>query len=350
MPNKAIGRGGDKTMEILPPVSSPVYISTEEKQYKDATALSLRGHALLRIPCAQLVTERFDPFNLTMDPDLDIENVATCTTCRFKEDKSNYWTAVMYFKHANGSFMRVPQIANHFTGNPDGDPMIRKQKHGDVSPDSWALTFRCWENLEPFDPSNLPNAAPGAGMNIDSPDHKSHVAFLEGDVGADGIYQWNSTCPSTHPVRVPLVFYEIVWDTRPFNSMWPTDGTQPFVLSMGDPTGYGHHGDYLFGWEGDSLQRAMDNCLDYAGRPDGCKELTVLSDEEINSCKVPVLVDEVVEGEYLRELPGCNPLQYGPESATMVPSCTAVSTTSRPLATPAAAREALIEPAVTGFV
>ncbi|KAG2012825.1 hypothetical protein CC2G_009795 [Coprinopsis cinerea AmutBmut pab1-1] len=322
-----------------------------------------------------------------MDPDLDIENVATCTTCRFKEDKSNYWTAVMYFKHANGSFMRVPQIANHFTGNPDGgmtvyyiqppdnspvtafpkgfrmitgDPMIRKQKYGDVSPDSWALTFRCWDNFEPFDPSNLPNAAPGSpvdtfalpnrpchggirsniffpscwdGVNIDSPDHKSHVAFLEGDVGADGIYQWNSTCPSTHPVRVPLVFYEIVWDTRPFNSMWPTDGTQPFVLSMGDPTGYGHHGDYLFGWEGDSLQRAMDNCLDYAGRPDGCKELTVLSDEDINSCKVPVLVDEVVEGEYLRELPGCNPLQYGPESATMVPSCTAVSTTSRPLAT-----------------
>ena len=46
-------------------------------------------------------------FNLTMQPELDISKTATCTTCRFKEDKSNYWTAVMYFKHANGSFLRV---------------------------------------------------------------------------------------------------------------------------------------------------------------------------------------------------------------------------------------------------
>src|SRR5690242_14398627 len=42
-----------------------------------------------------------------MDQELDLPNLATCTTCRFKEDLSNYWTAVMYFKHTNGSFLRV---------------------------------------------------------------------------------------------------------------------------------------------------------------------------------------------------------------------------------------------------
>jgi len=33
------------------------------------------------------------------------------------------------------------------------------------------------------------------------------------------------------------LFMEIVWDTRQFNdkSLWPKDGTQPFVFSMGDP-------------------------------------------------------------------------------------------------------------------
>jgi hypothetical protein len=55
-----------------------------------------------------------------MDPSLDLPNIATCTTCRFKENKSNYWTAVMYFKHLNGSFIRVPQIENHVTGFPNG--------------------------------------------------------------------------------------------------------------------------------------------------------------------------------------------------------------------------------------
>jgi hypothetical protein len=42
-----------------------------------------------------------------MDTTLDFPSVATCTTCRFKENKSNYWTAVMYFKHPNGSYIRV---------------------------------------------------------------------------------------------------------------------------------------------------------------------------------------------------------------------------------------------------
>jgi len=55
-----------------------------------------------------------------MGPELDPPSVATCTSCLFKEDKSNYWTAVLYFKHPNGSFIRVPQIANHFTGSPNG--------------------------------------------------------------------------------------------------------------------------------------------------------------------------------------------------------------------------------------
>ena len=67
---------------------------------------------------------------------------------------------------------------------------------------------------------------------------------------------------------------------------------------MGSRTGYGQHGDYLFGWEGDSLQRAMDNCLDIFGAAETCAhELTVLTDEEMDSCKLPPLVPEVVEGE-----------------------------------------------------
>ena len=60
-----------------------------------------------------------------MDPAKgDIAELASCTSCRFKEDKSNYWTAVLYFKHRNGSFIRVPQIANEGTGAPNGGMTI----------------------------------------------------------------------------------------------------------------------------------------------------------------------------------------------------------------------------------
>lgn len=44
-----------------------------------------------------------------MDPKNDISKTATCTTCSFSEDFSNYWTAVLYFRAKNGTFKRVPQ-------------------------------------------------------------------------------------------------------------------------------------------------------------------------------------------------------------------------------------------------
>ena len=47
-----------------------------------------------------------------MDPKNDIPSMATCTTCTFSEDFSNYWTAVLYFRAKNGSFKRVPQVGN----------------------------------------------------------------------------------------------------------------------------------------------------------------------------------------------------------------------------------------------
>jgi len=242
-----------------------------------------------------------------------------------------------------------------------GDAMSRKKSDSDTkSVESWALSFRCWEDNNFSGPSN--SFAPGVGKydtvhfpnkfcpagiraniffpncwdgkNLDSADHKSHMSFANGPVDASiGLFFHKGACPSTHPVRVPTVLYETHWDTAFFKDMWPKDGSQPLVLSMGDPTGFGHHGDYLFGWEGDSLQRAMNKCLDDFGTPEKCKELTVLSDDEINKCIQPVKINEKTEGEFLPALPGCNPLQAGPAAATMVKNCNAVSTTGIPAAT-----------------
>ena len=93
---------------------------------------------MLRFACSQLVVDRVDPivnpgmrytphlhqivggnsFNITMDPTShDLVAGSTCTSCSFKEDLSNYWTAVMFFKSKNGTFKRVPQVGN---GGPQG--------------------------------------------------------------------------------------------------------------------------------------------------------------------------------------------------------------------------------------
>lgn len=104
-------------------------------------------------------------------------------------------------------------------------------------------------------------------------------------------------CPASHPVRVPQVAYETLWDTTKFNdqSQWPTDGSQPFVWSfLGNTAGHGTHADYLFGWKDDSLQRAMDsNCM-FQGC--GGSVLKTQTPAQMNSCTIKPTVDEDIDG------------------------------------------------------
>jgi hypothetical protein len=101
-----------------------------------ALALAGPSQAALRFGCSTVSIQRLDPlvepgklpsshvhqivggngFNATMEG--DIAEQADCTTCTFSENFSNYWTAVMYFKHTNGSYKRVPIMQN--TALPNG--------------------------------------------------------------------------------------------------------------------------------------------------------------------------------------------------------------------------------------
>lgn len=126
------------------------------------------------------------------------------------------------------------------------------------------------------------------GVNLDSPNHQDHVAYP-----ASGTFESGGPCPETHPVKIPQILLEVVWDTRQFGNLddWPEDGSQPFVWSSGDPTGYSSHADYLFGWKDDSLQRAMD-----AGTYVSAPMLTSQSIAEQNKCTVPEMVSEEIDG------------------------------------------------------
>lgn len=56
--------------------------------------------------------------------------------------------------------------------------------------------------------------------------------------------------------------------------------------------GYSQHGDYVFGWKGDSLQKAMDaRC-----NGDTCSELTYQETEEAMKCTVPQVVGDNIDG------------------------------------------------------
>jgi hypothetical protein len=107
-------------------------------------------------------------------------------------------------------------------------------------------------------------------------------------------------CPASHPVKLPQLMYEVMWDTTVFNdkSLWPKDGSQPFVYSMGDGTGYGQHGDYLFGWKEGVLQKALDaRCSG-----NNCKTLKTQAASVSTACAKGQAVKEPVEGCKYRAL------------------------------------------------
>ncbi|KAK3684331.1 hypothetical protein B0T22DRAFT_539216 [Podospora appendiculata] len=330
------------------------------------TGTAEAAQAMLRFGCSQAVIDRIDPlvdpgkvpsshvhqivggnaFNASM-PHTDIAKEATCTSCFFDQDFSNYWTANVYFKARNGSYHRVPQMVNDAIGAANGGITVYytasgakestafkpgfRMFSGDASRRKSAglgknmqSCYRCYtgpnfkgNNMSPcmdpkLDTEGFPTTpCPGGirssvifplcwdGKNLDSPNHIDHVSHPV--TGPTSFTVVNGKCPDTHPVKLPQIHLEIVWDTTKFNKKedWPADGSQPFVLSHGDTTGYGQHGDYVFGWKDDSLQQAMDNGC-YAA---SCKKLTTQSFANANKCVVKSVVKENTDG-WLPMLPG----------------------------------------------
>ncbi|KAM3081329.1 hypothetical protein ACMFMG_004797 [Clarireedia jacksonii] len=264
----------------------------------------------------------------------DLPTMSSCTTCTFSEDFSNYWTATEYFRARNGTFKRVPQKGNvnfesakggmtvYYSDPYDGskvtafkpgfrmivgNPMYRTSQEASKFRQ---LTFTCLQDPStrtgetmnmPVSPcpagimSNIRFPTCWDGVNLDRADHQSHVAYP-----SSGTFESNGPCPATHPIKIPQLFFEVVWDTTKFNdkSIWPTDGSQPFVWSYGDPTGYGTHGDYVFGWKGNALQTAMDARCNVA-----CPQLKSQSIDAANQCTQASRVSEAIDGFLLINAP-----------------------------------------------
>ncbi|KAK3308781.1 uncharacterized protein B0T15DRAFT_118402 [Chaetomium strumarium] len=153
------------------------------------------------------------------------------------------------------------------------------------------------------------------GKDLDSPDHRSHVAYPD--------LVLNGNCPEGFDVKIPGLFYETIWDTNAFNGM-PGE----FVISNGDVLGFGYHGDFISGWDAEFLQQAVDTCTNLSGRVQDCPLFSLQSEERQRSCKMRIpsfVASEKVAGLIGDALPGNVPIKYGPDPVNGEPQTSSVS-------------------------
>jgi len=207
-----------------------------------------------------------------------------CNTCSLTTaDNSAYWHPDLYYRWPNGSVSLVPdggltvyyegrggsgdQKDPKITAFPKGFRMtagnpMRRSFNSSVEAEK-AISFACLSEKGGPETHGFPDPTERCinglrlqvyfpqcwnGKDLDSPDHQSHVSYpINQDNGGN--------CPPEFPVRLLGLFFEAFYSVDSF----PEQSYQPFVLSCGDSTGYGFHGDFFNGWDVDLLQTAIND-------------------------------------------------------------------------------------------
>lgn len=161
------------------------------------------------------------------------------------------------------------------------------------------------------------------GVNVDSEDHRSHVAYdLDGG-------EFGGDCPSSHPIKIPEI--------QLFFRISPYDGGHH---QFSDGTG-NFHADYFSGWDEGFLQSVLDNCNNYseAANPDAfCEDFLTFrgagdfntvdcrrgkkDDEDIVSSLQSIQPDPALDVSTITEeaIDGVSSLPRGACSGTLIPA------------------------------
>ncbi|KAF2721327.1 WSC-domain-containing protein, partial [Polychaeton citri CBS 116435] len=354
--------------------------------------------AFWRMNCAKIQIGRVDPVispgqvsghvhtlvgaaNVGVDSTADSLMQSSCTSCEIQDDKSAYWSPMLYFQYANGSFIPVPHggavmyylgrgpnagksvpfpkgfkvlSGNAFARGYDSKTLTWGNKTYPSRPIADATNFACLaKNSVPeanglINPywnvsdciNNLraqihfPSCWNGNDVYKSDQSHVAHQSQID-----------NGICPPTHPYQLPHLFMEVGYQVT--NVPGDLTGGR-YVFANGDPTGYGLHADFQNGWDQDVLEYAVQNCLatDDFGQISACP---ALQKSQTNGYSVmcpqrPSQIDEPSTG-LLSKLPGCIQITEGPQMAPISSgSCPPTVTRPRILSTPDTVPQNVIQP------
>lgn len=163
-------------------------------------------------------------------------------------------------------------IAGAATTTPDTDPQsaaivrwhCQLWESSDAEGGPWSATIpECQEpdrlRMDIFFPSCWD------GMNLDSADHKSHMAYpVTTGRGPTAV----TACPESHPVPVIRPSYHYAFPVLPIHTDPETRSTRGWRIASDDytvtddqPGGLSLHGDWFNGWQPEVLQAVLDNCI-----------------------------------------------------------------------------------------
>ncbi|CAI4210508.1 unnamed protein product [Parascedosporium putredinis] len=255
-----------------------------------------------------------------------------CTSCRVKQDKSAYWHPQLYFKDAaTGEFEEVKPsaaclpttslMAKTFSHSPGFRMIAGDTKRRDFTapwdytgPDPEKSTWRgkgyveqsilkqlaigvnCLNYAKPGEPTLMRHYLPDkafidencpdgirfelmfpscwVGNNvITSANHQDHVAYP--DTVMDG------PCPADFPVRLPGLMFESFYNTVEFKGR-----SGSYVLANDDTQGFGYHGDFISGWDEETLRQAVNTCTNMSGRIDDCPVFELQSQNDAAQCNL----------------------------------------------------------------
>ena len=204
------------------------------------------------------------------------------STCRGGTiNRSAYWVPSMVDTATGG--LLAPMFESNFyyktgyalppsviTAMPPGLRMIAGDAGGNPSAPSQAVIYACvWDGGNSNWQKSIPDCPVKGtswlimgvdfpqcwdGVNLDSPDHKSHMANPV-NVKANN----TGNCPADHPVAIPAIAFQILYQVKVSGetTKWRLASDK---YDASQPAGYSGHGDWFNGWKPEIVDVWVQKC------------------------------------------------------------------------------------------